>query len=44
MIVVVVVMKTLLRANRPNLRGLWAKYDVPYVIGEEVFDIKTYIM
>ena len=25
---------------RPNLRRLWAKYDVPYVIGEEVFDTK----
>ena len=32
--------ETLLKAMRPNLRGLWAKYDVPYVIGEEVFDIK----
>lgn len=32
--------ETLLKAMRPNLRGLWAKYDVPYVIGEEVFDLK----
>ncbi|CAF3182847.1 unnamed protein product [Rotaria sp. Silwood2] len=27
----------LLKANRPNLRRLWDKYDVPYIIGEEVF-------
>lgn len=26
----------LLRQSRPNLRRLWAKYDVPYVIGEEL--------
>ena len=28
---------------RPNLRRLWAKYDVPYVIGEEVFETKRTI-
>jgi erythrocyte band 7 integral membrane protein len=27
---------TLLKQTRPNLRRLWAKYDVPYIIGEEV--------
>lgn len=27
----------LLKQARPNLRRLWDKYDVPYVIGEEVF-------
>jgi len=32
--------ETVLKANRPNLRGLWAKYDVPYVIGEEVFNVE----
>ena len=31
--------ETLLRSNRPNLRRLWAKYDVPYVIGEEALVI-----
>lgn len=31
---------TLLRSNRPNLRRLWAKYDVPYIIGEETLDIR----
>jgi len=30
----------LLKQNRPNLRRLWAKYDVPYVIGEELLDTK----
>jgi erythrocyte band 7 integral membrane protein len=25
---------------RPNLRRLWAKYDVPYIIGEEVLESK----
>ena len=25
-----------LKQSRPNLRRLWAKYDVPYVIGEEI--------
>jgi len=25
-----------LKQTRPNLRRLWAKYDVPYVIGEEL--------
>jgi erythrocyte band 7 integral membrane protein len=28
------------KQTRPNLRRLWAKYDVPYVIGEEVVDLK----
>jgi erythrocyte band 7 integral membrane protein len=32
--------EALLKQNRPNLRRLWAKYDVPYIIGEEVFDTK----
>jgi erythrocyte band 7 integral membrane protein len=32
--------ETLLKQTRPNLRRLWAKYDVPYVIGEEVLKIK----
>jgi erythrocyte band 7 integral membrane protein len=32
--------ESLLKQARPNLRRLWAKYDVPYIIGEEVFDIK----
>ncbi|CAM4811294.1 unnamed protein product [Rotaria magnacalcarata] len=27
-----------LRLARPNLRHLWAKYDVPYIIGEDVAD------
>lgn len=26
----------LLKQTRPNLRNLWAKYNVPYVIGEDV--------
>jgi erythrocyte band 7 integral membrane protein len=30
----------LLKQTRPNLRRLWAKYDVPYIIGEELLDIK----
>jgi len=30
----------LLKQSRPNLRRLWAKYDVPYVIGEEILDNK----
>ncbi|CAF0822199.1 unnamed protein product [Rotaria sordida] len=30
----------LLKQTRPNLRRLWAKYDIPYVIGEEIFDTK----
>ena len=32
--------ESLLKQARPNLRRLWAKYDVPYVIGEEVIDTK----
>ncbi|CAF0954714.1 unnamed protein product [Rotaria sordida] len=28
----------LLKANRQSLRRLWDKYDVPYIIGEEIFD------
>jgi erythrocyte band 7 integral membrane protein len=32
--------ETLLKQTRPNLRRLWAKYDVPFVIGEEILDIK----
>ena len=32
--------ETTSKATRPNLRRLWAKYDVPYVIGEEVFEMK----
>jgi hypothetical protein len=32
--------ETVLKANRPNLRGLRAKYDVPHVIGEEVFNVE----
>lgn len=31
---------TLLKQTRPNLRRLWAKYDVPYIIGEEVVDVE----
>jgi erythrocyte band 7 integral membrane protein len=30
----------LLKQSRPNLRRLWAKYDVPYVIGEEILYTK----
>jgi erythrocyte band 7 integral membrane protein len=26
----------LLKQSRPNLRRMWAKYEVPYVIGEEI--------
>jgi hypothetical protein len=26
------------RSLQPNLRRLWAKYDVPYIIGEEIID------
>jgi hypothetical protein len=33
--------EALLKQTRPNLRRLWAKYDVPYVIGEEILDIKV---
>ncbi|CAF1191682.1 unnamed protein product [Adineta steineri] len=32
--------ETTIKQSRPNLRRLWDKYDVPYVIGEEIFDIK----
>ena len=32
--------ESLLKQTRPNLRRLWAKYDVPYVIGEEILDIQ----
>jgi erythrocyte band 7 integral membrane protein len=32
--------ETSFKQTRPNLRRLWAKYDVPYVIGEEVLDTK----
>lgn len=32
-----------IKLPRPNLRRLWAKYDVPYVIGEEVFETKRTI-
>ena len=30
----------LLKQSRPNLRRMWAKYDVPYVIGEEILYTK----
>lgn len=33
-----------LKQSRPNLRRLWAKYDVPYVIGEEIFHNKRTFM
>ena len=26
------------RKSRPNLRHIWDKYDVPYIIGEEIFN------
>jgi erythrocyte band 7 integral membrane protein len=28
------------KVPRPNLRRLWAKYDVPYIIGEEILENK----
>ncbi len=31
--------ETLAKSSRPNLRRLWAKYDVPYIIGEDMPDI-----
>ncbi|CAF0828880.1 unnamed protein product [Rotaria sp. Silwood1] len=30
----------LLKQARPNLRHLWAKYNIPYIIGEEILDAK----
>ena len=28
------------KSTRPNLRRLWDKYDVPFIIGEELFDVE----
>ncbi|CAF2420247.1 unnamed protein product [Rotaria sp. Silwood2] len=30
----------LLKQTQPNLRHLWAKYNIPYVIGDEILDNK----